>query len=308
MKGPLSAFCLRLTPACAVALFMALALLPGCSLFRAKPAAPVVTPPASAPVVAPRVEAPPKPKPAPPQKKTPPPPAAPAHPRPAPPPAPRGKRPPAPAPMIAIREINRAAIRTLLNSEVQKPDGNVIGHVVNLVTDAYGRPAEIVVNLQGFMGVGDRKAGFPWNMVRINARPGTPAVMLMFARGRPPVIDREYATAATPTRLPVIDAPVERANGTHIGRVVDVLLDGRATPQAVVLDVSDNVIQRRTIAADWKALRLAVRSNALTPVLDLSDAQINASPLYAGNLPVRVVSPTPPTTPHAGKRKRRAPR
>jgi hypothetical protein len=130
----------------------------------------------------------------------------------------------------------------------------------------------------------------------------------MFARGHTPAIDHGYSTAASAARLPMIDAPVARTNGTHIGRVVDVLLDGRAVPQAVVLDVSDNVIQRRTIAADWGALRFVVRGNALLPVLVLSDAQINASPPYAGNLPVRVVSvvsPVPSAVPRTGTRKRR---
>lgn len=305
MKGSLPVFLLRFTtvhrafmPRCAAApgmafaaLLMTLALLSGCSLFRTKPAAPVID---TTPIVVQTTE-PPKIKP---EEKPKPVPRKPFHPvriRPVLPPRLHVTRHPLPRPLISTREISRATVRTLLNGEVQKPDGKVIGQAVNLITDAHGRPSEIVVNLQGFMGVGDRTVGLPWDVVRINTQPGTNAIMLAFAQGHPPVINRSSPLAATPARLPVIDAFVERANGARIGRVVDVLLDDRAVPQAVVLDVSDSMMQKgRTIAADWRALHFVVRNNALLPLLDLSDAQVHASPPYAGDLPVRAVSPTPP--------------
>jgi hypothetical protein len=51
---------------------------------------------------------------------------------------------------------------------------------------------------------------------------------------------------------------------------------------------------RRTIAANWSALRFAVRDKTLAALMDLSDAAIAASPPYASGEPIRAVSPAPP--------------
>jgi hypothetical protein len=99
-------------------------------------------------------------------------------------------------------------------------------------------------------------------------------------------------------QLPLIDATVERSNGAKVGRVIDVLIDGNAQPQAVVLDVNGIVsTERRTIAANWSALRFVTRDKELHPQLELSDAQINATPPYASDKPIRAVSPGPPPAP-----------
>jgi hypothetical protein len=100
--------------------------------------------------------------------------------------------------------------------------------------------------------------------------------------------------------LPLLDATVERSNGAKVGRVIDVLIDANAQPQAVVLDVNGMVsTERRTIAANWSALRFTVKDKELHPLLELSDAQINASPPYAPDKPIRAVSPAPTPAPAA---------
>ena len=55
--------------------------------------------------------------------------------------------------------------------------------------------------------------------------------------------------------------------------------------------------ERRTIAANWSALRFVTKDKELHPLIDLSDAQINATPPYASGKPVRAVSPAPPPAP-----------
>jgi hypothetical protein len=52
--------------------------------------------------------------------------------------------------------------------------------------------------------------------------------------------------------------------------------------------------ERRTIAANWSALRFVAKDKELHPQMDLSDAQINATPPYASDKPIRAVSPAPP--------------
>jgi hypothetical protein len=303
-------------PACRypVLLVLAALALSGCSLLRGPQQAPIteavpvlVSPDGSTLVAGPaettvqtettRPEAPPRPKR----------PAAPPHkveeppPQPVAPPAP----PPAPAPLIVTRLIDRNQAHGLLDAEVQKPDGKVVGRAVDLVTDASGRPIEMVVNLQGFLGVGDRKVNLPWNVFRFTPKAKAATITLNLAPGQAPPADRSKAAAAaagaaTATRLPLLDATVERPNGAKVGRVVDVLIDSNAQPQAVVLDVSGIIsTDRRTIAANWTALRFGMRDKALYPLLDLSDAAIAASPAYESNQPIRAVSPAPPPAPAA---------
>jgi hypothetical protein len=147
----------------------------------------------------------------------------------------------------------------------------------------------MVVNLEGFLGVGDRKVNFPWGAFHFtpNAK-GAP--ITLNAAAVPSVANKTNAL-----ELGLLDATVERANGAKVGRVVDVLIDGNAQPQAVVLDVSGMVsTERRTIAANWSALRFVTRDKELHPQIDLSDAQINATPPYASDKPIRAVSPAPP--------------
>ena len=289
----------------------ALFALSGCSLLWGPQQAPIVdatvmpVEPASAPVAAsapepveteaaePEQSKKPKKPVIKPRKVEPPPPVA----APAPPP------PPAPPPLIVLRTIERSDARTLLDSEVQKPDGKVVGRAVDLVTDPSGKPIEMIVNLQGFLGVGDRKVNFPWNVFRFTPGAKTAPITLNLAPGQAPPADRAKAAAAaagtaTATRLPLLDATVERPNGAKVGRVIDVLIDANAQPQAVVLDVSGMVsADRRTIAANWSALRFAVKDKTLYPLMDLSDAAIAASPPYASDQPIRAVSPAPPAPP-----------
>ena len=297
-----------------ILLVLAAVALSGCSLLRGPQQAPIteavpvlVSPDGSTLVASPpettvqtepaKPEAPPKPKrPVAPPHRIEEPPAPPVA-----PPAP----PPAPAPLIVTRLIDRNQAHGLLDAEVQKPDGKVVGRAVDLVADASGKPIEMVVNLQGFLGVGDRKVNFPWNVFRFSPGAKAATITLNLAPGQTPPADRSKAAAAaagtaTATRLPLLDATVERPNGGKVGRVVDVLIDGNAQPQAVVLDVSGMVsTDRRRIAANWSALRFGLRDRELYPLMDLSDAAIAASPAYEPGQPIRAVSPAPPPPPPA---------
>ena len=279
----------------------ALFALSGCSLLWGPQQAPIVdatvmpVEPASAPVAASapepveteaaEPEQPKKPKKpvVKPRKVEPPPPVA----TPVPPP-------PAPPPLIVLRTIERSEAHALLDTEVQKPDGKVVGRAVDMIADASGKPREMVVNLQGFLGVGDRKVNFPWSAFRFTPAAKTAPITLNAAAVPTP------AAKSAAMQLPLIDTDVERSNGAKVGRVIDVLIDSNAQPQAVVLDVNGMVSpERRTIAANWSALRFVMKDKELHPLIDLSDAQINATPPYASGQPVRAVSPAPPPAPAA---------
>ncbi|AOJ73724.1 PRC-barrel domain-containing protein [Burkholderia ubonensis] len=213
--------------------------------------------------------------------------------------------PPPPPPLVATRPIERSQIHALLDSEVARRNGKVIGRAVDMVTDPSGKPREMIVNLQGFMGVGDRKVSFPWSVFRFLPGGKRAPIVLDVPPGelppaaRPKAVPLSGSSAASPaTRLPMLDSDVERPNGTKIGRVVDVLIDRDAQPQAVVLDLGGLVNpERRSIAANWAALRFVTRDKTLRPQLDLNDAQIKASPPYAADKPLVAVSPPPAPAP-----------
>jgi hypothetical protein len=164
----------------------------------------------------------------------------------------------------------------------------------------------MIVNLQGFMGVGDRKMSFPWSVFRFTPGGRNEPILLELPAGqlppgaRPHVVPRDGPVSdnAAASRIPVLDTDVERPNGAKVGRVVDVLIDRAAQPQAVVLDVGGLVSpERRTIAANWSALRFALKANTLHALLDLNEAQIKASPPYAHDKPILAVSPAAAATP-----------
>jgi hypothetical protein len=212
---------------------------------------------------------------------------------------------------VVTRTIDRASVRGVLDSEVQRPDNKVIGRAVDLTTDASGTPRELIVNLQGFMGVGDRKAAFPWSGFHFTPSSKGPPITLTLPQNQIAALNRSKPSASLgtplagiaatpdvpPGQLQLLDTDVERPNGAKVGRVIDVLVDGNAQPQAVVLDVSGIINpDRRSIAANWSALHFTIKDKALHALMDLNDAQIKASPSYESGKPVLAVSPAPPAT------------
>ena len=62
-----------------------------------------------------------------------------------------------------------------------------------------------------------------------------------------------------------------------MGRVVDVLIDSQAQPQALVVDLSDSLAgDKRQVAANWADLHVVSRNKAMQLQLDFTDAQIKA--------------------------------
>jgi hypothetical protein len=210
--------------------------------------------------------------------------------KPPPPPPP----PPAPPPLFMTRMLPRDEVHTLLDSGVQKRNGKMVGRAIDMVVSAHGIPHDLIINLQGFMGIGDRKVTFPWQLFRFT--PGdknTP--ILLDAPAAPAASDNLpiRLPGATATRLPLIDATVEHANGAALGRVVDVLIDRTGQPQALVIDLNGLVDMRHAIAVDWSAVRFERRGATLHAVLDLNETQLKAAPAYTNDKPIVTISPPP---------------
>lgn len=224
--------------------------------------------------------------------------------------APPPPAPVAPQPIVASRLLSNET-RGLLDARVQRPDGKVIGRAIDVFVDQNGKPIEMLVNLSGFMGIGDRKVRFPWSAFTFNMTRQKASVTLGVAPGQPPAagaLGKKAARVAGGTGasglMGLIDVTVERPDGSRVGRVTDVLIDNHAQPQAAVVDVGSLIHDRRRIAADWSALRFVPKSDdGLTVRTDLTDAQIQAAPAFEPDQPVRAVSPSvaprQPATPAA---------
>ncbi len=299
--------------------WMLLSVLAGCSaLFAPKPPPvteqpapppepePETPPEAASEASAPAPETPPAHAEAPEAHK---PPLRPAHRRPPQPPAPPPETPPPPAPVtptpiVSTRLLSSNDTRSLLDARVQRPDGKVIGRAIDMFVDKEGKPMAMLVNLSGFLGIGDRKLRFPWSAFAFNATPKKAAITLDVPHGQPPAAEAlkkkgpaSWSAAHDDSSLlRLIDATVERGDGSRVGRVTDVLIDNHAAPQAAVLDVGSLIHQRRRIAADWSALHFVHRNkdDGLIAEMDLSDAQVDAAPTYEPDKLVRAVSPAPP--------------
>jgi hypothetical protein len=157
-------------------------------------------------------------------------------------------------------------------------------------------PRAIVVNLVGFMGVGDRKVGLPWAAMRFDPSVGKPPITLLTAALN--VISSAPASGGSPSAGPgglnLLDADVKSKAGAVVGRVVDLLLDSSAQPRAVVLDVSGSLFHdKHLIAADWSTLRVQGAGDGLYLQTNLNNREIEASPPYENGKALKIVSPAP---------------
>ena len=200
-------------------------------------------------------------------------------------PAPAPAPAPAAAPLVSVEWVPRAQARGLLDAEVQRQNGKVIGRAVDLVADAAGKLRDIVINLVGFMGVGDRKVSLPWNAIRFDPAASKIPITLKSDSIEP-------VSAQSARGINLLDASVRSRSGAEVGRVIDVLIDAAGQPRAVVLDVSGALIHdEHMIAADWSAFRVVGKEGALRVDTELTERQVEASPPYETGKAAPVVSP-----------------
>lgn len=245
--------------------------------------------------------------------------AAPAVPEPAstPKPAPKPKRkivrpkppelllephePPPPRQIISTRIMQHEQLHGLLDAEVQRPDGKVVGRAVDMYVDTSAKPKLMMVNLAGFLGVGDRKVNFPWTVFKFT--PNSKTAPITFVPPPPPAKDKpadpvpkpQPVNKALANLLQLVDSTVAQKSGARIGRVVDVLVDGQAEPQALVLDLSTSLAEdKRHIAVNWGDLHVLSRNKQQSLQIDFNDAQLKAAPTYAADQPIKIVSPVVP--------------
>ncbi|SAL87523.1 PRC-barrel domain-containing protein [Caballeronia arvi] len=216
-------------------------------------------------------------------------------------PPPEPPEPPPPPQIISTRIMQHDQLHGLLDAEVQRPDGKVVGRAVDMYIDGAAKPKLLMVNLAGFMGVGDRKVNFPWAAFKFT--PNSKAAPITFVQPAPPVKGKPAEPVAKPqpvneapaNLVQFIDSTVTQKSGARIGRVVDVLIDSQAQPQALVLDLSSSLAgDKRHVAANWGDLHVIARNKQWLLQMDFNDAQLKAAPTYAPEQPIKIVSPIAP--------------
>ena len=130
-----------------------------------------------------------------------------------------------------------------------------------------------------------------------SAKPGEPAArpeQKPNPKPGPGVNDAgEAATSLHTTKLPLIsliDRSVIGREKREIGHVIDVLVDAKGQPAALVVDVGGFMgMGNRRIAIAWERFALAGRKAKDALQLQLSDAQVKSAPAYDGSDEVTVV-------------------
>jgi len=216
-------------------------------------------------------------------------------------PPPEPPEPPPPPQIISTRIMQHDQLHGLLDAEVQRPEGKVVGRAVDMYIDGSAKPKLLMVNLAGFLGVGDRKVNFPWTAFRFTPNSKTAPITLVPppppAKGKPadPVPKPQPIAEAPANFTQLVDSTVSQKNGARIGRVVDVLVDAQAQPQALVLDLSSSLAgDKRHVAANWGDLHVLSRNKQWQLQMDFNDAQMKAAPTYSPEQPIKIVSPIVP--------------
>ncbi len=111
----------------------------------------------------------------------------------------------------------------------------------------------------------------------------------------PPVLPLPPATARLAVSG-VLGRTVDGPDRQDIGRVVDVLVDGRGQPRAAVIDFGGFMgLGSRKIAVEWDAFAFPPSGSDAVLTIVLSPEQIKDAPEYAGpGRPVTVVGPGTP--------------
>ena len=87
---------------------------------------------------------------------------------------------PAPAPIVVPAEqVAPVELIGLLGHAVVDAGGSELGRIVDLLADAQGRVRAVVVDIGGFMGLGNRKVAVAWSALRFAAGDKGPVMSIV---------------------------------------------------------------------------------------------------------------------------------
>jgi len=77
---------------------------------------------------------------------------------------------------VAAEQVAPTELTGLLGHAVVGPGGVTIGQITDLLIDRQGRVRAVVVDVGGFMGVGNRKVAVAWSALRFDSGPKGPVI------------------------------------------------------------------------------------------------------------------------------------
>jgi len=75
-----------------------------------------------------------------------------------------------------------ASLNSILGKNVQDPEGEALGRVVDVLADANGRVRVAIIDFGGFLGVGTRRIAVDWPLLRFNAQSSDKSLTLSVTR------------------------------------------------------------------------------------------------------------------------------
>jgi len=208
-----------------------------------------------------------------------------------------------------VEEIRPEQAVSFLNTKVQRED-KVIGRAINVIIKD-GTPHAAIIDLAGYMGVGNHKAVVPWDALRFDptADPVQVTIHLSAEQIRalakvkpstPPTTASLGEETHTPTprekELKLIDATLYGTGGKELGKVTDVLVDSVGRPRAVIIAFGGTLDPNgREIAVAWAGVSFGQIKGKPTIRVNMTRQQAKAASAYkSGKSVLAIVAPPSP--------------
>jgi hypothetical protein len=117
--------------------------------------------------------------------------------------APEEAAPSPPPQVVPAEQVAPGELTGLLGEEVAGPGGTELGHIVDLLVDGQGRVRSVVVDVGGFMGVGNRKVAVAWSALRFTPGQKGPVVSTVI----PPDRIKSWAEYIAGRPVAILGAP-----------------------------------------------------------------------------------------------------
>jgi hypothetical protein len=99
-------------------------------------------------------------------------------------PAPQTTAPPITPPVVPAEQVAPEEVTGLLGHSVVGAGGTELGRIVDLLVDRQGRVRAVVVDVGGFMGIGNRKVAVAWSALRFAAGDKEPVMSIVIPPDR----------------------------------------------------------------------------------------------------------------------------
>jgi len=214
-------------------------------------------------------------------------------------------------------EPDQVRASTMLGQEVFGPDNQSIGEISDLVLEEDGQTRAGIVDVGGFLGVGEKKVAIPFDQIQVTKEGDEPRLTVAMTREQleqataweqpgadMAATDQPAADAAAPAdqtaagQTPaaggfevatqdvsadkLIGAAVYSPNEENLGEVDDVVFDPKGSIQAVVVDVGGFLgVGEKPVALQFDALNIQKDVDGdMRLMVNATEEQLKSAPSY----------------------------